>query len=57
MSRNIEEFDEFDVNSGFTSECCGAPIYGEICGDPPNEVGICSHCKEWSGVRQEPEEE
>jgi len=58
--RDIEEFNEFDeleVNSRFLSECCGAPIYGEICGDRLNQIGICSHCKEWSGVVKAEEKE
>jgi len=51
MSNNINEFDEFDINSGYLSECCGAPIFGEITGG----IGICSQCKEWSGVSIDPD--
>ena len=52
---DIGDCDEgFSLNYNFYSECCGAPIYGEIIDD----LGICSRCKEWSGVIQEaPEEE
>lgn len=53
--RDIDEMDEFSLNTGLRSECCDAPIYGEVVGDPP--IGICSRCKEWAGVTQEPEEE
>ncbi len=53
--RDIEEFDEFELNSGYISECCGAPIYGEVTGDP--RIGICSRCKEWSGAVVDIDEE
>jgi hypothetical protein len=46
------EYDEY-INDNFISDCCGAPIVGEIIDD----LGICSQCNEWSGVRQEPENE
>jgi len=33
------------------SECCGAPIYGEILEEgTPDACGLCSDCKEWMGV-------
>ena len=38
--------DEFSVNDNVYSECCGSSIYGEIIDD----LGICSKCKEWTGV-------
>ena len=47
-----DEPDEFDLNIRFTSECCGAYILGEVTGT----IGLCSRCKEWSGVVEEPEE-
>jgi hypothetical protein len=47
-----EDNDEFAVSVNAFSECCGAPIYGEII----DELGICSRCKEWSGVVREEDE-
>lgn len=35
------------------SDCCSAPIYGEITGTGPDACGICSECKEWAGVYDE----
>lgn len=32
------------------SDCCGAPIQGEIMGTDEDATGVCSQCKEWSGV-------
>lgn len=53
-----DDFDDnISVNSSIISECCGEPIYGEICGEHPNEIGICSRCKEWSGVVTEEDDE
>ena len=48
-----EEYDEFAINTGYLSECCNAPIYGEI----TEGFGICSQCKEWSGVIRNREED
>jgi hypothetical protein len=42
----LYEFDEFLIDNRFLSECCGAPIYGEIF----DNIGLCSQCKEWSGI-------
>ena len=38
------------------SECCGAPIYGEITGEGEDACGVCSECKEWSGVMNDEDE-
>ena len=49
-------YDDIDVNENFYSECCGAPVMGQIIDD----LAICSQCKEWCGVVQEapnPDEE
>ena len=40
------DYDEFPINDNVHSECCGASIWGEVVDD----LGICSRCKEWSGV-------
>lgn len=31
------------------SDCCDAPIWGEIV----DGIGICSFCKEWCGVMED----
>lgn len=51
--RDIDEMDEFSLNSGYLSECCSASIYGEVI----DGIGICSQCKEWAGVIKDPESE
>lgn len=50
----IDDEDEYlYTNDQFITECCGAPVLGEIIDD----VGMCSRCHEWSGVKQDPENE
>ena len=40
------------------SECCGAPVYGEISDEgTPDAIGLCSDCKEWMGVYDDEDEE
>ena len=39
------------LNEDYLSECCGAPILGEIVDD----IGRCSQCQEWSGISLNPE--
>ena len=38
------------------SECCGAPVYGEVLGTGRDAVGICGRCKEWMPCYNEDEE-
>ena len=39
------------------SECCGASISSEILDEGKDAVGMCSACKEWSGIWDDEEEE
>lgn len=39
------------------SDCCSAPILGEVSGEGPDAVAVCSQCKEWAGVYDENEED
>lgn len=43
------DYDDLVLNEDFHSECCKAPIMGEIIDD----LAICSQCREWCGVIQE----
>jgi hypothetical protein len=55
MSLIAEDMDDYE-NSNAVSECCHASILGEVVDD----LGICSQCREWSGVvwvHEEEEEE
>jgi len=47
------EQDEFLMNDDrWITDCCGAPIRGEICSsdEKNSRIGLCSRCLEWSGV-------
>jgi hypothetical protein len=46
-----EEYDEFDINENYLSECCESPILGPV----TEGFGICSTCREWSEVKPNPE--
>ena len=35
------------------SECCGAPVVGEIMGEGKDAIGICSSCGDWMGCYDE----
>ena len=53
-----DEQDEFPMNDNrWLTDCCGAPIKGELCGpeEGNTSVGLCSRCLEWSGVTRNPE--
>jgi hypothetical protein len=42
------------------SSCCGSPVWGEIDKSSDNKedwCGICSRCKDWSGVWDDEDEE
>jgi hypothetical protein len=39
--------EEFFLDTSYYSDCCNAPITGEII----SNMGICSYCNEWSEVR------
>ncbi len=39
------------------SNCCDAPIYGEVTGEGEDAVGLCSRCKEWANAYDEEEDE
>jgi len=49
----IEQMDEDYENPNALSECCHAPILGEVIDD----LGICSQCREWAGAIRVQEEE
>lgn len=42
-------------NPGKYSDCCGAPIIGEITGEGEDACGRCSQCKEMSGIATDEE--
>jgi hypothetical protein len=46
MSKNNEY-----INDAYISECCGASIIGDVIDD----LGICAQCREWSGVKRDPD--
>ena len=39
----------------YLSECCDAPIDGEILGEGEDAIAVCSKCGEWMGVYEEDE--
>jgi hypothetical protein len=34
----------------YLSECCSAPIRGEVIGEGDERIGLCSKCGEYMGV-------
>lgn len=49
MPAEDHDDDQLDeINEDYLSECCEAPILGQPI---TTDLGLCSRCREWSGIK------